>query len=336
MASRFRAGDLVEVLDAESIYRTLDAEGAIGRMPFMPEMLQHCGKRFRVSKVAHKTCDVAYKTGGRWVDDCYHLENLRCDGAAHGGCQATCMLFWKGSWLRKVAEGQGTSETASSLAPERLERLTSTTRLDVAEGAPVRYSCQTTRLFEATRPLRWWDPRQYVRDLTSGNVAFGDFVKVLFLSWLRALTRMGFAYRLTYGLYERVHRALTGAPAPVSDGLLPKGAATPTVRLDLQPGETVVVKSALEIRKTLNANNKNRGLWFDLEYVPFCGSERRVSHRVERILDERTGEMLEMKHPCIVLEGVKCEARYSVHRLFCPRAITAYWREAWLERPGKS
>ena len=54
-----------------------------------------------------------------------------------------------------------------------------------------------------------------------------------------------------------------------------------------------------------------------------------------RILDERSGEMLEMKHPCIVLEGVQCEARYSVHRLFCPRAITAYWREAWLERPGK-
>jgi hypothetical protein len=27
-----------------------------------------------------------------------------------------------------------------------------------------------------------------------------------------------------------------------------------------------------------------------------------------------------------------CEARYSVCRRFCPRAIYPYWREIWLER----
>ncbi len=39
--------------------------------------------------------------------------------------------------------------------------------------------------------------------------------------------------------------------------------------------------------------------------------------------------MLDMKNPCIVLEDVVCEGAYS-HS--CPRAITPYFREIWLER----
>jgi hypothetical protein len=53
---------------------------------------------------------------------------------------------------------------------------------------------------------------------------------------------------------------------------------------------------------------------------------------VKRIVDEKTSRMIEMKTPCVVLEGVVCQARYSECRLFCPRAIYSYWRENWLER----
>jgi hypothetical protein len=159
-------------------------------------------------------------------------------------------------------------------------------------------------------------------------------VKVLLLSWFRALTRLPVGYRATTALYEAAHRAIVGGASPVGAGLVPPSEKTPTGELQLAPGETVVVKSHLDIRKTLNHNNKNRGLWFDQEYVQFCGTTQRVSRRVVRILDERSGEMLQMKNPCIVLEGVQCESRYSVGRLFCPRAISAYWRENWLERPG--
>ena len=57
--------------------------------------------------------------------------------------------------------------------------------------------------------------------------------------------------------------------------------------------------------------------------------------RVTRIVDEKSGKLLEFKNPCIILEGVACESRYSECRLFCPRSIYSYWREIWLERVGE-
>lgn len=330
-----RVGDIVEVLPQQQILATLAADGAVQSMPFMPEMLQYCGRRFRVSKVAHKTCDTAYRTGGRQIDDCYHLEDLRCDGSAHAGCQAGCLLFFKGVWLRKVDPATAPSPDGAadqSLVVAPADVLSRATRLPEEPGKPLRYSCQTTRLFDASRPLPWWDLRQYVRDLSSGNVPPGLMLRVLLLSWCRALTRLPIGYRLWSRLYATVHRTLVGLPAPVGDGLVQAGQQTPTELLNLQPGETVMVKSHLDIRKTLNANNKNRGMWFDEEYVKYCGTTQRVERRVVRILDEKTGEVVQMKNPCIVLAGVYCEASYSRGRLFCPRAISAYWRENWLER----
>jgi Protein of unknown function (DUF4038)/Putative collagen-binding domain of a collagenase len=65
--SGHRTGDLVEVLSKEDILATLDQHGRVDGMPFMPEMLEYCGKKFRVGAVAHKTCDTVRKRGGRLV-----------------------------------------------------------------------------------------------------------------------------------------------------------------------------------------------------------------------------------------------------------------------------
>src|SRR5262249_18357446 len=78
--------------------------------------------------------------------------------------------------------------------------------------------------------------------------------------------------------------------------------------------------------------NKNRGMKFDAELVPYCGGTYRVLRRVTRILNEKTGQMQELKNPCIIFDGVVCRAWYSECRLFCPRSVYAYWRESWLER----
>ena len=71
-------------------------------MPFMPEMLRHAGKRFTVSRRVDKICDTVTATGSRRMHDTVYLEDLRCDGSAHGGCQAGCKLYWKEAWLRRV------------------------------------------------------------------------------------------------------------------------------------------------------------------------------------------------------------------------------------------
>jgi hypothetical protein len=66
--------------------------------------------------------------------------------------------------------------------------------------------------------------------------------------------------------------------------------------------------------------------------VPFCGRTYRVRNRVEKFVDEKTGYLKRMKTPAIILEGVYCCARYSDHRMYCPRSIFSWWREIWLER----
>src|ERR1700752_2160844 len=96
-------GDWVEARSKEEILRTLDRNGQLEGMPFMPEMLAFCGKQFPVYKRAHKTCDTVVLGRGRRVEGgAVHLET-RCDGQAHGGCQASCLLFWKEAWLKPVS-----------------------------------------------------------------------------------------------------------------------------------------------------------------------------------------------------------------------------------------
>ena len=52
-----RVGEVVEVRGKDEILATLDERGELKALPFMPEMLQFCGRRFRVDKLAVKLCD---------------------------------------------------------------------------------------------------------------------------------------------------------------------------------------------------------------------------------------------------------------------------------------
>ena len=61
---KLRAGEWVEVKSKEEILRTLDTNGELDGMPFMPEMFAFCGKRFQVYKRAHKTCDTVFPIQG--------------------------------------------------------------------------------------------------------------------------------------------------------------------------------------------------------------------------------------------------------------------------------
>src|SRR5258705_3702676 len=101
---RLWPGEWVKVRSFAEISTTLDDRGRLDGLPFMPEMLKYCGQRFRVYKSAHKTCDTIQDwTTMRRMTHAVHLQDLRCDGAAHGGCQAGCLLFWKIAWLKPTS-----------------------------------------------------------------------------------------------------------------------------------------------------------------------------------------------------------------------------------------
>src|SRR4026208_550228 len=95
-------GDCVGVRSKDETLSPRDKNGQLDGMPFMPEMFASCGKRFRVFKRAHKTCDTVNDYKGRKLEDAVRREGSRCDGSAHGGCEAGCMIFWKTAWLRPV------------------------------------------------------------------------------------------------------------------------------------------------------------------------------------------------------------------------------------------
>jgi len=342
-----RAGDWVEVRSKSEILRTLDGNGRLDELSFMPEMFQYCGRRFRVYRRAHKTCDTVNKTGGRRVSGAVHLENLRCDGQAHGGCQAACMIFWKTAWLKPVTPGYSACE-AGPVVAGRLDSQGKTPSQDGCDEADVQrgttvsngatandptYSCQATHLPAFTTPLAWWDVRQYLEDYASGNVTASRMAAAFLYSGYNKVINAGLGLgSILRWLYDAFQKARGGFPYPRRRGRILRGSRTPGAVLNLQPGELVRVRSYQEILATLDEESKNRGLYFDAEEVPHCGKVFRVVSRVDRIINEQTGKMMRFKNPSVILEGAFCQSRYSEKRLFCPRSILAMWREIWLER----
>src|SRR6267143_5114480 len=114
-------GELVEVRSREEILSTLDQNGKLDAMPFMPEMLQYCGKRFRIFKRADKTCDNIRDWSLRRVKNAVHLAGVRCDGSSHADCDAGCLLFWNERWLKAVDPQFVNTSRISEVHPSSLE-----------------------------------------------------------------------------------------------------------------------------------------------------------------------------------------------------------------------
>jgi len=329
MTLNLRAGEWVEVRSEEEILATLDERGWLEGLPFMPEMLQYCGQKLQVYKRADKTCDTIEYRSDRRLTNTVHLGGARCTGG-HGACEAGCLIFWKEAWLKRAEKDvlpsqslQAVHKPAKNNGLITIESLLDASAKTNNKDGELIYTCQATELHNFTAPMKWWDPRQYVRDIKSGNLESG------FPSETRVERMLASALKIVQVLRAFILslvRERMGVDYPPVRGTQVK---TPLEALDLQPGEMVQVRSREEIIATLDKNKKNRGLLFDGEMLPFCGGIYRVLRRVHHIVDERTGKMMDMKNPCIVLEGVFCKSDYN---RFCPRAIYCYWRENWLRR----
>jgi hypothetical protein len=312
MARLLRAGDWVEIRPLADIMKTLDGQGALEGLPFMPEMARYCGQRFKVAASAHKTCDPTGMTDIRRMKDAVHLET-RCDGSSHGGCEARCRLYWKTAWLTRV---DGPAKLPPPLfAPADVAPLQAFTCYQTEGG--IRYRCQGTEIVRASVPGR--NLSQYAKDIRSGNITLSYFLRNVADLWGKAI-------------WSRVTRSFRRAsPPPCTAAVV---AANDTeARLDLAPGELVRVRSAGEITRALDAK---RGPALEPEMLRHCGTSHRVLYRVNKVIDERSGKMLKLRSDCVVLDNVACGGLDNKARLFCPRACYYFWREAWLERVDAS
>ncbi len=85
----------MEVRSKEEILRTLDENGRLDGMPFMPEMLEFCGKRFQVFKRPTRAATPTFSPGDSippsiWkrVATAAHMAGAKqgacCSGRRHG------------------------------------------------------------------------------------------------------------------------------------------------------------------------------------------------------------------------------------------------------------
>jgi hypothetical protein len=301
VGKRFSRGDMVEVLPWSDILHTLDDAGTAEGLPFMPEMLKFCGRRLTVTKRLERTCEEVQGEMRR-IRDVVFLDDLRCDGSAHGGCDKACCFLWKDSWLRKPSDG------APDIQPKYAEHL------EVYPFAYAftdhRYTCQSTELIRATSYLSPFDLGSYLRDIRAKTYSAGELVRIL----SRALF-----LRLRCLASKRSYRFLEGTLT-----------RTPRESLNLKPGEWIRVKATEEIARTLNKEGKNRGLAFTVEMLPFCGGRFRVLKRLEKMIHEPTRRLISVDGT-VILENVTCDGCHIL-RGGCPKNNYHYWREVWLER----
>jgi hypothetical protein len=301
---RLMPGDWVEVRSEAEILATLDADGTLDHLPFMPEMRSFIGRHFRVKARADRT--IAENLGLRSMVDTVHLEGVYCDGAAHGGCCRACLVFWKEAWLRRVSDR--TAPPPPAARPGRVQ-------LKTQESEGGGYFCQATRLHAASKPLRIRHVRLHVSALWNENLSP--------LTLGRSI--MIFAHDAAVHL-----RVLRGNPWSIVPGTC--DGKTPSVSLSLEPGERVRVKSEREILDTLDKKGKNRGLDFSREMLRFCGQELTVLQRCDRLIRDYSPQMVKLRDT-VILEGIDYEA---LPGLAIPRGEYCFWRECWLERVGGS
>lgn len=293
----FHTGQTVWVRGLKEILQTLDGEGKLDGLPFMPEMIIYCGRPFRVSHLPNRTC--VEGIGIHEFSDVVFLDGLRCDGSGHDGCQRRCLLFWRTAWLSHEP-----SQVARHDAADVAEAV-----LKTRQGE--RYFCQSTELADAATGRQEENSGlgkrlgRDLHDLRLGNVNSGEFSRHVWQT-----------------LSNRVKRL---AGVATAHGITGNRQKTESLSLNLQPGEWVEVKSRQEIEATLDTAGRNKGLLFTPPMLQYCGRRYRVANRMQKMILEETGRMIGLKDT-VVLDGVTCQA------WGCQRSNLQFWREIWLKR----
>ena len=299
---RFLRGELVEVRSSREIAGTLDATGKLDGVPFMPEMAPYCGTRVRVFRRVGKTCVEGH--GMRRMKDTVLLEDLRCNGGFHDGCQRNCLFFWKEAWLKPI-------DTDSQLSPKAtaFQDDVSSWQNQLPTRQADRYFCQSTELLTATSPLSRWNISQFIQEVSDGELSIREFFQIIFRTTLHRF--LGF----------KEVGSLVGNQQSTLKG-----------NLGLQSGDWIDVKKSDEIQSTLNAERRNCGLEFVPSMSEFIGGRYQVDFPIQKIILEQTGKMVRLTNT-VALKGVHC---HGICVKNCPRNNNLYWREIWLQRAEES
>ncbi len=139
----------------------------------------------------------------------------------------------------------------------------------------------------------------------------------LILALERRLGRPGYTV-VRDGRYGNDHAATAISDLEIDEG-------------SIEEGDWVVVRPIREIKETLDASNRCRGLEFMPGMEKNCEKSFRVRKRVRAIFDERAWRMLKIRDT-FLLDDCVCEGRGMYDKEGCDRCCYYFWKVDWLKK----
>jgi hypothetical protein len=176
--------------------------------------------------------------------------------------------------------------------------------------------CQVTELMSATSPLPIWHPVRHILEIRSRTYSPAEYAAYI----------IGGVYRRTLKRFiDRIAIRENSLRSRTAD---PSAKAALAGESGFEPGDLIEVRSAAEIKATLDANGRHRGLYFMPGMWAHCGHRLRVLGPVDRMMSEKTGEMRAIDG-VFILEGVTCDGKAQGG---CQRGCYVFWKDIWLKR----
>ena len=328
-AEQLRVGDRVRVKSIEEILSTLDSDGKVEGLPFMPEMVAFAGRTLPVDAVTHRTCGTVKicETSGttRHMEGAVHLRGVRCDGSCTRGLSGRLPDL-----LEAAVAGGGFPGEHRRRPSWRRRRLPTTCRprwppppgaTGTTTDDPV-YSCQGPAMLRATSvrlatPTRALGRRRPLGQRGRAHTALASFAVLAFNRWQGAgangcQRRCGFAAGGSWPWY------------------VPSGERRRYPPLDLQPGELVEVRS--RDRDRGHPRRQRRPSWPSLR----C-RDAPLLREAHGSLPGSTASSTRRPAGCSGSATASSSRTSGVRARsgrVCRRKIYTYWREAWLRRVG--
>jgi hypothetical protein len=97
---KLQPGEYIEVKSEAEILQTLDEQGRLNGLAYVPSMKEFCGRRFKV----FKRMETMYQEESgkvRRLKNTVLLDQAYCDGLLMR-CDRACFFYWREEWLRRA------------------------------------------------------------------------------------------------------------------------------------------------------------------------------------------------------------------------------------------
>lgn len=102
-------------------------------------------------------------------------------------------------------------------------------------------------------------------------------------------------------------------------------------KIDICPGDIIVVRSRDEIQSMLDDREKYKGCFFIDEMYEHCEKQYKVLKEIKFFFDESKQKGCKCRNT-VILDGVVCSGRQRLYSSSCDRMCFFFWHTSWLKK----